>query len=160
MFGGKIGLPELIIILVVIVLIIKSARSRSFAGVLLGLCLGAFVGFLLRPSVAMIGQLPFETVVTRGANLRGMDVVLRAAAEQSFNYMVVGAIVGAVILGIWGSLASKPKSQPANVQLAAAASGQSTSTTPAAIETTFCTKCGKALTVDMAFCSGCGTRKS
>ena len=160
MFGGKIGIPELIIILVVVVLIIKSGRSRSFGAVLLGLCLGAFVGYLLRPSVALIGQLPFETVITRGANLRGVDVILRSAAEQSFNYMLVGAIVGAVVLGIWGSVAGKPKTQAANVQVAAAAASASTSTTPVSTETTFCIKCGKAMPADALFCGGCGARKS
>lgn len=159
MFGGKIGVTELFIILVVVVLIVKSSRSRSFAGVLLGLILGGFVGFILRPSVAIVGQLPFETVITRGSNLTGMNIILRSAAEQSFNFMMAGAIVGAVILGIWGSLTTKPKQQTASVQSVAAAASQS-STTHAAVETAFCTKCGKALSADTLFCGSCGARRS
>ena len=162
MFGGKIGVPELITILVVLVLIVRSSRSRGFGLILLGLCLGAFVGFLLRPSVTLIGQLPFETVITRGANLTGLDFILRSAAEQSFNDMLLGAIVGAVILGISGSLAAKSKPQAANVQLATAAAAASPSYTaaPVSIDATYCAKCGKSLAAEMLFCSCCGTRKA
>jgi hypothetical protein len=68
-----------------------------FMALLLGAGIGGLVGFLLRPSVPLIGQLPFETVVTRGSDLTGLDLLLRGAAETSFNYMLVGAIVGAVL---------------------------------------------------------------
>jgi len=160
MFGGKIGLPELLIILVVIALIVKAGRSRSFAAALLGLLLGAFGGFLLRPSVAMIGQLPFETVITRGTNLTGLNVVLRSAAEQSFNYMVVSAIVGGVVLGIWGTLASKAKPDGTKAQAAAAAAaGSSNNVTTASGEMAFCSKCGKGLSGEVLFCSACGAKK-
>jgi hypothetical protein len=42
-------------------------------------------------------QLPFETVITRGANLAGIDSVLAPLAETSFNYMLAVAVVGAVV---------------------------------------------------------------
>ena len=64
----------------------------------LGAIVGATIGFLVRPSVPLIGQLPLDVVLTRGANLSGLDMLLRSTAEQSFNYMVIGAIVGAVVL--------------------------------------------------------------
>ena len=64
--------------------------------IVFGGCVGGLLGFLFRPSVPLIGQLPFETVVTRGANLSGLDVILRSTAEQSFNYVVVGVIVGGI----------------------------------------------------------------
>lgn len=59
--------------------------------------IGGVLGFLLRPSVPLIGPLPFETVITRGANLTGLDSLLRGAAETSFNYMLVGVVVGALV---------------------------------------------------------------
>lgn len=59
-------------------------------------CAGGLLGFLFRPSVPLIGQLPFGTVITRGSNLSGLDVILRGTAEQSFNYVVVGVIIGAI----------------------------------------------------------------
>jgi hypothetical protein len=64
---------------------------------IVGGVLGGFVGFLLRPSPMLIGQLPFETVLLRGANLRGMDMLLVPVAQTSFNMVVAGAIIGAVV---------------------------------------------------------------
>lgn len=55
---------------------------------------GGLLGYWFRPSVPLLGQLPFEAVVTRGQNLRGLDVLLRGVAEQSFNYVVVGVVLG------------------------------------------------------------------
>ena len=63
-----------------------------------GLLLGAFVGFLLRPS-GMLGQLPLEVVLTRGSALQGFDALLVPLAQQSFNYMLAGGIIGAIALG-------------------------------------------------------------
>ncbi len=50
-----------------------------------GLLIGSMVGFLLRPSVPILGQLPFRTVITRGANLQGLDQLLTGYARTSFN---------------------------------------------------------------------------
>jgi hypothetical protein len=49
---------------------------------LTGLAVGGLVGFLLRPSVPFRGQLPFITVVTRGAHLRGLDQLLTTMPER------------------------------------------------------------------------------
>jgi hypothetical protein len=63
--------------------------------------LGAFVGalgaFLLRPSAPFIGQLPLEVCLTRGVNLTGLDQMLVPLAQQSFNVIVAGIVIGAVI---------------------------------------------------------------
>jgi hypothetical protein len=40
---------------------------------LAGLAVGGLIGFFLRPTVPLMGQLPFITVITRGENLRGFD---------------------------------------------------------------------------------------
>lgn len=61
-----------------------------------GFFIGALLGFLLRPSVPLVGQLPFFAVITRGGSLKGLDQMLIPAACTSFNYMLVGAILGAV----------------------------------------------------------------
>jgi Co/Zn/Cd efflux system component len=45
----------------------------------------------------LVGQLPFETVISRGANLQGLDRLLVPTAQASFNMMVVGAIIGVVV---------------------------------------------------------------
>ena len=68
-----------------------------------GVAIGALIGFLLRPSVPLIGQLPFTAVITRGGSLQGLDQILVPAAQTSFNYLLVGGIVGAVA----GFLATK-----------------------------------------------------
>ena len=62
-----------------------------------GLLIGSVVGYLLRPSVPFMGQLPFTTVITRGANLRGFDQLLTGYARTSFNYLIAGMILGAII---------------------------------------------------------------
>jgi F0F1-type ATP synthase assembly protein I len=62
-----------------------------------GLLIGSLVGFLVRPTVPFVGQLPFGTVITRGANLQGLDQLLIGYARTSFNYLIAGTIVGAVV---------------------------------------------------------------
>ena len=72
-----------------------------------GLLVGSFVGFLLRPTVPFMGQLPFSTVITRGANLRGLDQLLIGYARTSFNYLVAGMILGALV-GLIAAFAIHP----------------------------------------------------
>ena len=69
-----------------------------------GLVIGGAVGFLLRPSVPLMGQLPFTTVIMRGANLRGLDQLLLGYARSSFNYMVAGVVLG-VLIGLIAAIA-------------------------------------------------------
>jgi hypothetical protein len=69
-----------------------------------GFFAGAFVGFLARPSIPLLGQLPFSIVITRGANLGGLDLLLRPMAEDSFNRMLLAGVVGAVAGCIIGLL--------------------------------------------------------
>ena len=73
----------------------QSDQRGVFA--LVGAVLGGAVGFLLRPSNILTGQLDFGTVITRGANLTGLDALLRSQAESSFNMMFFAALVGAGI---------------------------------------------------------------
>ena len=47
-----------------------------------GLLIGSVVGFLVQPSVPLIGQLPFSTVITRGGNLRGLDQLMLGYARS------------------------------------------------------------------------------
>lgn len=80
----------------------NSADSAKPSGdtnryVILGLILGATLGYLLRPSILLIGQLPFGVVITRGATLQGLDIVFKATAEASFNYVFIGLIAGGII---------------------------------------------------------------
>jgi hypothetical protein len=64
---------------------------------LAGLLIGGLVGFLVRPSAPVVGQLPFTTVISRGANLRGLDQLLLGHARTSFNYLIAGMILGAIV---------------------------------------------------------------
>jgi hypothetical protein len=68
----------------------------------IGVAVGGFVGFLLRPEAPLVGQLPLETVLTRGANLRGFDSLLMGVAQTSFNYLITGVILGGFVGGICG----------------------------------------------------------
>ena len=63
----------------------------------IGAIVGGLVGYWFRPSVPLLGQLPFESVITRGENLRGLDILLKGIAQQSFNYIVGGVILGAAV---------------------------------------------------------------
>ncbi len=76
-----------------------------------GLLIGSMVGFLLRPSVPILGQLPFRTVITRGANLQGLDQLLTGYARTSFNYLIAGMVVGAVVGLIVALAVSSPRSR-------------------------------------------------
>jgi len=72
-----------------------------------GLFIGGMIGFLLRPAAPFIGQLPFETVISRGSNLTGLDTLLVSTAQTSFSYLMVGAILGAIGGIIVGLMAAK-----------------------------------------------------
>jgi len=73
-----------------------SGSDSAIVLALLGLVIGAAIGFALRPSVLLVGQLPFETVISRGANLSGLDQLLVGTAQTSFNVMAAGAAVGTI----------------------------------------------------------------
>jgi hypothetical protein len=75
-----------------------------------GFLIGGLIAFLARPSAFLIGQLPFGIVISRGADLKGMDQMLVPLAQQSFNIMLIGAIVGAVAGMIIGNFIGKKKS--------------------------------------------------
>jgi hypothetical protein len=84
-----------------------SMKSRL---TIVGLLIGSVVGFLLRPGVPFIGQLPFGTVITRGTNLQGLDQLLVGYARTSFNYLIAGIVVGAVVGWIAAIVISNQKS--------------------------------------------------
>lgn len=86
--------------------------KRLMLGIV-GFLVGGCIGFLLRPSAFLVGQLPLETVIARGSNLGGLDRLLIPTAQTSFNYMMVGAILGAVGGLVIGLIAFKDKPQRA-----------------------------------------------
>jgi uncharacterized membrane protein YfcA len=71
--------------------------SLRYAAPMFGAVAGALVGFLQRPAVPEIGQLPIGAVLTRGATLDGSEQLLVSAAQTSANYMLAGAVLGAVL---------------------------------------------------------------
>lgn len=73
-----------------------------------GFLAGAFIGFLYRPPAFLIGQLPFRYVISRGTTLKGLDQMYIPVAETSFNYLLGGGIIGA-ILGVAAILLFKRK---------------------------------------------------
>jgi hypothetical protein len=90
-------------------IIMGSGKSKGLAAKLgiVGFIAGGVLGFLYRPSAFLIGQLPFDVVITRGANLKGVDQVLVPMAQSSFNNMMAIAILGAVIGIVIGLLLSR-----------------------------------------------------
>lgn len=77
----------------------------------IGVLIGGVTGFLLRPSAPLMGQLPFSTVITRGSNLHGLDQLLVGYARTSFNYLIAGTLLGAVI-GLSAAMFMSRQSQP------------------------------------------------
>ncbi len=77
----------------------RSRKSKSLVVpfCFIGFFIGGLIGFLFRPSAFLIGQLPFDVVITRGANLKGMDQVLIPLAQSSFNNMIAISLIGALI---------------------------------------------------------------
>lgn len=69
---------------------------------LIGLILGASIGYFYRPPALFIGQLPFDVVITRGGNLKGFDQLYLETAQASFNYLLIGGIAGAILGAIAG----------------------------------------------------------
>ncbi len=61
-----------------------------------GFLVGALVGYLYRPPAFLIGQLPFDVVISRGTSLKGLDQMYIPIAETSFNYLLGGGLVGAI----------------------------------------------------------------
>lgn len=132
----------------------KLISGSLFEGIGFGAILGAIAGFLLRPSMPLVGQLPLAVVLTSGENL---NAIVRPTAEQSFNYVVAGALIGAVALcGLasirrgsssnrprWGQTVTVYKERPSEASLAK-----------------FCVSCGAQLASEGASCGCCGASPS
>ena len=81
------------------------ARRKGLAIKLGAVCAiaGGILGYLMRPSATLIGQLPFGAVITRGATLKGVDQLVVPLAQKSFNIMMTGLVIGAaagLVIGI------------------------------------------------------------
>jgi hypothetical protein len=74
---------------------------------LIGFLLGASIGYFYRPVAVLVGQLPFDVVITRGGNLKGLDQIYLDIAKTSFNYLFFGGIVGAIFGAIVGMKITK-----------------------------------------------------
>ncbi len=59
--------------------------------------LGGGVGYLLRPAVPLIGQLPFNVIIADGKNLHGLERLARPYAQQSLECVIAGALVGGML---------------------------------------------------------------
>jgi hypothetical protein len=70
----------------------------------IGFFLGGFLGYLIRPANFLVGQLDFAIVISRGANLKGLDQMLIPLAQMSFNYLMIGAIIGMLLGTLVGYL--------------------------------------------------------
>ena len=132
-----------------------------------GLCLGFLVGILTRPAIPLLGQLPIETVLTRGEGLTSEYLFLKSAAEASFNHVLIFALICTIVGSVAGwylgqkqMIAAVPLASAATVHpthpLASSGTDAASSSTTAA---TYCTGCGKRLPDAAAFCPSCGTKR-
>lgn len=74
-----------------------------------GFLIGGLIAFLARPSAFLIGQLPFDIVISRGTSLKGMDQMLVPLAQESFNAMLIGAVIGCIAGIVIGFFVGKKK---------------------------------------------------
>ena len=127
----------------------KKQNNTVFFGIM-GFLLGCLIGFLLRPSVFLVGQLPFIHVLTRGTALSGMDTMLIPAAQTSFNYMFLGGILGGLLGGFIGKAYASKGTPIVDNQMKK----------EPLIEVTkkFCGYCGETLQEVSIFCSKCGQK--
>ena len=59
--------------------------------------IGGLIGFIIRPSVPLVGKLSFDTVLSRGENLDLVQMALLGpTARASFNLMIESALIGLV----------------------------------------------------------------
>ncbi|HEX8888340.1 MAG TPA: zinc ribbon domain-containing protein [Pyrinomonadaceae bacterium] len=86
---------------------VPTSRMPVIGWIIIGFLVGAFIGFQLRPSVPLVGQLPFDVVISQGSNLRGLDRMLVSSAQASFNIMIVGGVLGAIVGAIIGGFRAK-----------------------------------------------------
>lgn len=80
----------------------------------IGFVFGASIGYFYRPPALFIGQLPFDVVITRGGNLKGLDQIYLEIAKTSFNYLVIGGIAGAILGAVVGMKITKNISKKTN----------------------------------------------
>ena len=160
------GLAEMLVFVFIAYLLVKTFGSRLLGSIMLGSFLGAMVGFMHRPSVPAMGQLPFDTVVTRGEAVR-FDESVRPNAELSFNYLIGGGVLGAFIFGFAGMAMVR---SPAAAHLSGwghtdpvqkmIPPSEPSSANPQTTGSRFCTNCGAPLGHQWTFCGSCGTRRT
>ncbi len=134
------------------------AAAASFVGP--GVFVGALLGYLLRPSIPIIGQqLPFATVITGGAGLEGLDSILKGIAQRSLGYVVIGAVLGGVV-GYFAYHLKQTGALAVALQRPAPVLDSFTSASTAREEKPqFCHACGKLLPRIAEFCVGCGAKR-
>lgn len=112
--GGASPILALIVAGIFTWLVLRGPRTTAAVPIIslgiLGFILGGFIGFLMRPTVPGINaQLSFETVITRGANLQGLDQALIPLAQTSFNYTLAFAVIGIIVGVVIGYFFSKQR---------------------------------------------------
>lgn len=174
-----IGVPELIVLSPLLILFgwyisrrlrrgDLKAGSSAYRSAGVGFLVGGAVGLLTRPSVPLLGQLPFDTVLSRGAGLSGIDILLKSTAEASFNQMlvvgVIGAVAGAALGRYFGQqriaaglpqLSHQARRPATTVSVDTSDAGNQLANSP----TPFCMACGAKLPDAATFCPKCGARR-
>jgi hypothetical protein len=85
-------------------------NKNAWVIILAGLLIGASIGYFYRPPAILVGQLPFDVVITRGGNLKGLEQVYLETAKTSFNYLLIGGFGGALLGAVIGIMTTKNKS--------------------------------------------------
>jgi len=148
----------------------RPLSSSLLIGVLAGACIGTLTGFLMRPSVPFLGQLPLSAVISRGATLRELDQLMAPIAVTSFNYLITGLVLGSAIGALVSFLlrtlqtsSTQPTSlvvsAPQSMQQARPEPGEGMAAAVSENQTTGvkCPRCGRQSSNRAKFCAACGS---
>lgn len=75
----------------------KKRDPRPYLFSLSGLVVGSLTSFLLRPEVFPGKKLPFSVIVSRGSTLQYADRLFMPAAQDQFNYLILGGLLGTAV---------------------------------------------------------------
>ncbi len=91
-----VDLQFIVILLIAMVLLSILLTNLNSLSMIIGGLLGGYVGYLLRPITFFGSRLPFDAIIRRDEHW-GLIRELKPYAETSFNYIVIGFIIGAFI---------------------------------------------------------------
>lgn len=93
---GQVNMDIVYIIIIYLAILVVAALFLPIEAFLMAFS-GCILGFLFRPGIPVIGQLPFSVVITGGETLNGISKLAAPYAQESLEYMIAGGIIGCIV---------------------------------------------------------------